>query len=507
MMTIGNLDGQFSASSAATGPATPPIVAVPAVLESHDRSPAAAVHHQPNTRRHPRLFPLHLAPIDAFFLMDDSQTYPMSSVIQLDFSGKLEPTAFHESLGVAIDRHPLLNAVVQPAKRNQPCWVPYAGGLPSVAWSNDRTEQPVPENEYLDLTREPGVRFWVHVAGGASRMTLQVHHACTDGTGVYRFIGDFLAAYAGRTSRSGVPVELQRLDPQHLRRRRRKMGRVAFEASRWECTRHALAEAWNIFGQAAQPLAPPTASADGMPPPAFAGLCAADLSAAEHQALRQVAARRGATVNDLLLAQMFRAASEWNSTHGARRSRAGLRIMMPFDMRDQHDYAMPAANMTAYTFLTRQPKQCSPWEDLLDGIHHETARMKQGHHGTDFIDAVMIADRVPWILPRLLRLNRCMATVTLSNVGDPTKRFLSALPRDRGRIVSGNVTLEDISGVPPLRWKMRSSLAVFSYLRKLKICMRCDPYRFPVSATQQFLGTYVRGLRALLPPQQQRRIA
>ena len=413
-----------------------------------------------------RLFPLHLAPIDSFFLMDDTVAYPMSSVIHFDFTGHLEPNAFHESLAIALGRHPLLSAVVQPAKRNQPCWVPYSGDRPSVAWSNEATGIPSLESEYIDLTREPGVRFWVNVGGGRSRMTVQVHHACTDGTGVYRFIGDLLADYGRRTSSSGSYPELQPLAPLLLRQRRRKMGKVALHGSSWECLRHVLAEAWNVFGKSVRPLsAPVSGSSENVSLAPFPGICSAELTAAEHQALRQVAARRGAMVNDLLLAQMFRSIAEWNTRHAAASSRGRLRVMMPFDMRDRHDYSMPAANMTAYTFVSRRLHECRNVETMIEAIRDETVRIKQGHHGTDFIDALMIADRVPQVLPRLLRLNRCMSTVALSNVGDPSKRFLSALPRDRGRIVSGNVTLEEISGVPPLRQMTRSSLAVFSYLR------------------------------------------
>lgn len=42
----------------------------------------------------PNVFPLHLAPIDSFYCMDDSSQYPMTSVIQLDFTGEMDEAAF-----------------------------------------------------------------------------------------------------------------------------------------------------------------------------------------------------------------------------------------------------------------------------------------------------------------------------------------------------------------------------------------------------------------------------
>ena len=45
-------------------------------------------------KEQPNVFPLHLAPIDAFFRADDHPEYPMTSVIHLDFSGTLDPEVF-----------------------------------------------------------------------------------------------------------------------------------------------------------------------------------------------------------------------------------------------------------------------------------------------------------------------------------------------------------------------------------------------------------------------------
>jgi hypothetical protein len=143
----------------------------------------------------------------------------------------------------------------------------------------------------------------------------------------------------------------------------------------------------------------------------------------------------------------------------------------------------------------------------MAGIRNETVRIKSGSHGTDFIDALMIAEHGRGALKFLLRRNWCMATATLSNVGDPSKRFLATFPRNAGRLVCGNVILEGIQGIPPLRQTMRASLAVFSYRRKLTIGLRCDPYLFSLESSRDFLQDLERGLRSHLSQTGQRKIA
>jgi hypothetical protein len=86
----------------------------------------------------------------------------------------------------------------------------------------------------------------------------------------------------------------------------------------------------------------------------------------------------------------------------------------------------------------------------------------------------------------------------LSNVGDPSKRFTARFPRKQGRVVCGNLTLQHVSGVPPLRAQTHATLAIFSYRRELTISVRCNPYLFDEKATKAFLDMYEAGLRSYL---------
>ncbi|HEY6565859.1 MAG TPA: hypothetical protein VIY86_15355 [Pirellulaceae bacterium] len=449
------------------------------------------------TKANSRVLPLNLAPIDAFFRADDTTTHPMTSVIELDFGGALHEGAFKAALATALDRHPLLAAIVQRAKGNRLCWVPMTADLPRIDWGPMDQPVAIGASEAIDLTLDCGIRIWVRVGDATSRLTLQVHHACTDGTGIYRFLGDLLAVYGMETSQGGELPRLSPVDASLLRNRRRKMAAVAVEGRALKFIWLGLREALNVFGTTVTPIAPPQSPnlqlRGGV---SFPGIHTVEFSHDEHQQLRQRAAAVGGMVNDLLLCEMFRTMAEWNREQGRGGLHDRLRIMMPFDLRDQHDYAMPAANMTAYTFLTRRVGACADVDTLLADMRDATARIKQGRAGTEFVDALMLAEHAPAVLPFLLRLNRCLASVTLSNVGDPSKRFTATFPRDRGRVVCGNVVLEGVRGVPPLRNLMHATVATFSYLRKLTICMRCSPLIFSDAAAESLLGTFTDNLRA-----------
>ena len=127
-----------------------------------------------------------------------------------------------------------------------------------------------------------------------------------------------------------------------------------------------------------------------------------------------------------------------------------------------------------------------------------TDGIKYHQLGRQFMDTAEFAANGQAILKFLLRRDRCNATTILSNVGDPSRRFTASFPRDKGRVVAGNLRLEAISGVPPMRLKTHATLAIFSYLRNLTLSVRCDPYRFSPEDAQAFIQMYADQLKTHL---------
>ena len=437
-----------------------------------------------------RIFPLHLSPIEAFLLADDRPDYPMTFVIQLALSGVIDRPIFETALAETLQRHPLLRAVVRPGKAGRRCWFDAGDLRPAFDWGDENAPVVCTQGEYLDLAHEIGLRIWVRQGPERAAVTLQFHHASCDGIGAYRFIGDLLAAYGMRTCGDGDAPSLHDLDPLLLRERKQRVVDLALPPRQPALAIRAFGEAWKIMGRRAAALARPATAVAADKATAFPGFVTYSFSREQHQRLREAAGAQGVTLNDLLLRDLFVTMRQWNAAHRRWPSWRPLRIMMPTDLRSGEDYEMPAANMTGYTFLSRAAQAADAPQQLLGNLRAETGLIKHERRGVKFMDMVSAASSVRGLLPLLLTPRMCLATAVFSNVADPSRRFTARLPRAGGRIVAGNLVLDDVTGVPPLRPKTRATFSIFQYDRRLTVCLRCDPRSFDDRQTRELLDLY-----------------
>ena len=428
----------------------------------------------------------------------------MTFTSHLKFSGEIQREALEDALEAALVRHPLLRALIKPAKGGRLCWVSAGAQKPSVHWGHVGDPFQFIEGESIDLTSEVGLRIWVRTSVEASEVLLQFHHSCCDGTGAYRFIGDLLAEYGLRTAAGSDEPVVEYCDLRLLKERRGKMSSLVAYGSVTAATKRAIQLGWSVFGKKIAPLAVPNHEevepnySNEFATTPFPGVETLVFTKSQYKALRDAASQAGAMFNDLLVSEMLVAMADWNKVHGSNR-KEWLRIMMPTDLREKADIEMPAANMTAYSFVTRSSSECANPTTLLQGVREETLRIKREKPGKRFIDAVMIGSRVPGLLKFLLGRQRCLATVILSNVGDPSRRFLSRFPREGGKVRCGNVRLEHITGVPPLRPLSRATLSIVTYGREFAINLRCDPSLISRDDARKFLELYASRLASHLP--------
>jgi hypothetical protein len=438
-----------------------------------------------------RILPLHLSAADQLMLAQDLPGYPATFTVQLEFLGQIDQTAWEAALRESLERHPLLTAYIRPGKGGLPCWTAAEDPFPSLDWATDSAPIWCPHGEAIDLSREIGLRVWVRQGPERSLVLLQYHHAASDGTGAYRFIGDLLACYGQRTDESGTPPVLAPVQIQMLRSRKDRL----FEGQplTWP---EGLAETWRLLVRHPTALAtPPAPAMNGVSKDYFPGFLSASLDREDSKQLRSAADQRGAMLNDLLLRDMFLTLDDWNREQNPGRRPSRLRIMMPTDMRVSQDCEMPAANLTSYTFLTRYPERWTSADDLLASIQAETQMIKSRRSGTKFMNMVAWATRSRRLLPYLMSRNTCLATAVLSNAADPSRRFTAKFYRDHGRIVCGNLVLESISGVPPLRAKTHATFSISQYDRRVTVSLRCDPHSFRPENTAALLELYMCRLR------------
>jgi hypothetical protein len=96
----------------------------------------------------------------------------------------------------------------------------------------------------------------------------------------------------------------------------------------------------------------------------------------------------------------------------------------------------------------------------------------------------------------LMRRPVCFTTAVLTNLGDPTRRFVARLPRSGTGLAVGNLVLEQITGVPPVRPLTKAAFSIFNSARNISISLKCDPHCYSSLDTQRLLGQYVAQLRS-----------
>jgi len=224
------------------------------------------------------------------------------------------------------------------------------------------------------------------------------------------------------------------------------------------------------------------------------GMETQNLAVEEVDELRRTARSAGATVNDLLMCYLFKAIIDWNLDQGDRAPPGWLRINVPTNLRRREDLLMPAANVMSFTFVDRHTRDCRDARALLESIRRETEAIKGKRLGLYFIAQLASLSAIPGGM-RFMLGQRCLATAVLSNVGDPTRAFSAQFPRQGEKLVVGNLVLENIVGIPPLRPLTRVAIAVVNYASRLLINLVCDPHCFSEEQARKFLDTYVARIR------------
>ena len=194
--------------------------------------------------------------------------------------------------------------------------------------------------------------------------------------------------------------------------------------------------------------------------------------------LRGLAAARSATLNDLLLHQLFLALADWNRAHGGVKDSTMFRIAMPINLRTAHHAGIPAACVMSYSFLDRRVSAIADETTLMNTVSGECRSIQKGALARGFIEIISAVAKYPLLLPAALRYTPCMTTAVLSNVGDPTRQFLAQVPRLDRRVSVGGLVLENMTGAPPIRRGTRASLGVSTYNGRLSISARTDPRLF-----------------------------
>ena len=424
--------------------------------------------------------------------VDDRPEYPMTFVVQFEFSGSINRTAFQDAIDQALERHPLLRSHIQPAKLGRDCWVSAEVYDSTIDWGN--LDDPIittGAGAFLDMREEIGFRGWVRHNEDRAVFTAVFHHSCADGIGAYHFLGDVLWFYAKQLGEECGP--LPEYDDQALRKRLR----MSVTPELWaRCEKLKVENELSLLANHdSHPLLPHQESSVTLSMEnEYPRFSSHTFDKTEFRKLRLESQDAGLTINDRLLASLIESLLLWNEDHGQTNvDEKSFSVLMPLDLRTSLDDGLSAANIVTSAFVRRQADEIRDRNGLRDSLREELIHLKQNRHLSEFMTTLVAS---PFFLEDAANAydnDKCHATVILSNAGDPTKRFHVQLPREKGKIKAGNLILEDLSGASPLRNATRASFNVFTYSRQLKICLRSDPRFFTASDSQVLLDHLVNG--------------
>ena len=467
-----------------------------------------------------RCLPLPLSEFEEYMLCDDRPTHPMVIVMLADVTGLLHETEFRASVAALLRRQLLLRCRIQNHD-GRPAWLPLTDIPDPVVWNSVGTADPatsVPTVQPLDIQAGEGLRVTVWFTPTASRISLELHHACADGIAAVQLLNELFAEYAARTGGAVLPPPLSdaaafqalearsplqksqspennsspRSTPLHI---------LVAKLARLLC-RRPVRIADSQARQQSRPTAVtqlPHASPDAHVGDAHVGVQFPAISVQSVRdevltKLRAIAAMRAVGLNDLLLLQMFRHVTSWNTEAGLGSERSWLRIAVPVSMRNPRNCQLPACNLVSYALVTHRMRDCREPLRLLQQIHEKTATMRSGKDGLIALKIFRLLRRIPWGVRAFLSFWPCAGTLVLANVGHVIRRCRIELPLNRGRWTAGNITVERICGVPPVRPHTLAAFGVTEYAGQLHVSLRTDGTRLSVADTDLFLRQFILGL-------------
>lgn len=454
------------------------------------------------------LFPLPLTAFERFMIADESADYPMTFYLRIRLRGILDREIARRAFDVALSRHPLLRCHIRK-DRLGPSWV-WAGEQElEFIWLDGQNLNHKAWRTPIDLAKQIGLRVWGTQEPDHAVLTMQFHHACCDGVGAAQFMEDVVIAYTRIFATSTGPnwdlPEFRSLDVDLLKNRNSREGRriANIRGSVIRRSRILLKYSLRYLREQKLSLLPNSAKVQVDHKQQDLGLISTKLTRAETKGLRKVSMQHGSTLNDLLVRELMLTANT-RLAGSTRISKSLLRwkqpticVLVPVSLRGPSDHEIPACNVVSYIFLSQRKFRMEQPIELLTAIRDDMRLVHRYQAGWFFVQAIESVQKVPGLMRLLMwrNRNRCMSTTVLSHMGNLFSAIGSRLPRKDGLIQMGDLQVEDICGIPPVR---KGTAAAFSSIMingRLSISIRCCPDRFTESETRELLSMFTDRLR------------
>ncbi len=441
---------------------------------------------------------LPLEPLEAYMLADDGPRYPRTFVIGLEFTGVIDQTAFEKAVALALADEPLLQAVVARRGLFGREWRTADVAAARLTWTEGLPSVDPLDARRIDPAHDVGLRVFGARFPDTTRMYHVFHHARCDGTGALALLGRLYAAY----SRIVRPGELA--DPAPVRlddiRRRTLMGDLPRRiGSRANVLRSSLIRAWDVLSMRTARLIATNGRESGPrvhDPIPFPGSLAYVVDDRQTRALKRAARRACVTLNDLLVAAMFQTVRDWNMRFDPAAADAWYQMMVPVDLRSPEHDELPAASLVSSVFVKQHAAVCADRDRLVRAVSERMNYAVTSRSGLILANYVRLLTRMPGLLPLMLRAWKTQATALVSYVGDAGRGLQAMFPKQRGRCLIGNLRLDRINAVGPVRPGTAANLSAGTYAGELGLYLTIDPHLFTATEARAMLEMLVERLLA-----------
>lgn len=436
---------------------------------------------------------LELSDFEYVTYLDDTAEYPMVMVLRLHLDGSLQTQVFRQALQQALNHHPLLRSGIQ-RRRRRLYWQPADHTPPLVITHSCTPDDNCPPRRF-QLESECGSAFDLRVGPDRSVLVCHFHHACVDGVGAIRFLADVFALYgqfvsaAGRSSAS-PPPEFVAPEPRLLNQRGAcpDFGAQTGERKPWFEWLRGPARFLLGNNYCIPNLAETEPNSEHAPANI---LHTAVIDRPVVRKLKQLAAVKGVSTNDLCMMVYLQQIASWTGRHRAARDNDLFRVLMPVSLRTPELDQISAANVLSYVYQTFRRRHCRNAEALLSSVHRRSSNMLLNNEAAIFLKLFRLVRRFPFLMVLSRRLQPAFATAVLANVGELKRIFGQRFPLQRGRVVAGDVVIRRIDGIAPLRKHTNVAISFGGYGGQLILNLRANPECLSSQEASAFLQQVV----------------
>lgn len=455
----------------------------------------------------PQLFPLPLTAFERFMLADESSDFPMVFYLQVRLAGVVDRRVMRLAVDEALSRHPLLCCTVKTTWRGGQ-WVWAGNQVTEPDWDRERWMSEQPWRQPIDLRTTIGLRVWGEQQSDHAIITMQFHHACCDGIGAAQFLEDVAIAYArhyaiSMDQQTDLP-EMRTVDLELLKTRNDTTGRRVADLPGSILRRIYIILKYTLryLRQEKLPFLTKALVSESQRPTGL-GLYSIKMTKQETRGLREVAKQSCASLNDLLVRELMLLSNRWNEKIAKPKRRFfGFKIpticvLVPTSLRGPSDLELPACNAVSYVFMARPVTLMDRPPELLHTIRDEMQLVHKHQAGWLFIQAIQSLQRLPGMFRLIMLRTRktCMSTTVLSHMGNLLNGISSRLPREGKSIKMGNLLVEDVCGIPPIRQGTAVAFSTVMVQGTLSVSIRCCSDRFSAAESREVLRELIAQLR------------